>query len=87
MMLVDQKDFRNHIVDSFQSRANLAAFKKPTASENSATGCQSLISIDRLTQGLATYVVNDTIYVKVLVDLDGAARDRTTNLDPRTVRR
>ncbi|XP_012934910.1 TNF receptor-associated factor 2 [Aplysia californica] len=82
LMVVDQKEFKNHIADTFNTRPNLAAFKRPTG-DNPASGCQSLISLDRLAISLPTYVISDTIFIKILIEFDAQLTQRMGDFDPK----
>ena len=69
LMLIDQKNNRRHLSDTFRPDPTSTSFQKPTMPMNVASGCplfveQKVLEDER--DGL--YLQNDTIFIKVVVD-------------------
>ncbi|ELT93162.1 hypothetical protein CAPTEDRAFT_156814 [Capitella teleta] len=72
-MLVDQEKGQRHIQDVFRTDPTSSSFKRPQNDMNIATGCPRFASHDVLEQ--KPYMLNDTIYIRVVVEsVHSAAR-------------
>ena len=66
--LIDQDRIRD-AYDAFRPEPNSSSFKRPTSDMNIASGCPTFISQTELRQG--GFIRNDTMFVKITVDLTG----------------
>ncbi|XP_053923452.1 TNF receptor-associated factor 3 isoform X5 [Cuculus canorus] len=66
LMLMDQGPSRRHLGDAFKPDPNSSSFKKPTGEMNIASGCPVFVAQTVLENG--TYIKDDTIFIKVIVD-------------------
>uniref|UniRef100_A0A2K5KYR0 TNF receptor-associated factor n=1 Tax=Cercocebus atys TaxID=9531 RepID=A0A2K5KYR0_CERAT len=66
LMLMDQGSSRRHLGDAFKPDPNSSSFKKPTGEMNIASGCPVFVAQTVLENG--TYIKDDTIFIKVIVD-------------------
>ena len=64
--VIDQDRIRD-AVDSFRPDPNSSSFEKPASDMNIASGCPTFISHTELREG--GYIRNDTMFVKVTVDM------------------
>lgn len=82
-MLIDQS-FKKHIVDAFRSEPSSSSFQKPTSEMNIATGCPMFVQLSRLGQASQTYLKDDTMYIRVVVETDGLD-EHLKQYDPRSM--
>jgi len=66
--LLDQDRIRD-VHDAFRPDPQSSSFKRPTSNMNVASGCPTFISHTELRRG--GYVRNDTMFVKITVDMSG----------------
>jgi len=66
--LIDQDRIRD-VYDAFRPEPHSSSFKRPTSDMNIASGCPTFISRTELRQG--GFVRNDTMFVKITVDMTG----------------
>ncbi|XP_053329525.1 TNF receptor-associated factor 2 [Spea bombifrons] len=69
LMLLDQ-NHREHVIDAFRPDITSSSFQKPVSEMNIASGCPLFCPISKL-EGKNSYVRDDTIYIKAIVDLTG----------------
>lgn len=69
LMLLDQDTETRHLVDSFRPDITSSSFKRPTSEMNVASGCPLFVSHSVLET--PTFLQDDTIYIKVVVDIEG----------------
>lgn len=69
LMLLDQDTGTRHLVDSFRPDITSSSFKRPTSEMNVASGCPLFVSHSVLET--PTFLQDDTIYIKVVVDIEG----------------
>nr|XP_060610308.1 TNF receptor-associated factor 5 isoform X1 [Anolis sagrei ordinatus] len=69
LMLLDQSGKKNHIVETFKADPNSSSFKRPEGEMNVASGCPRFVPHTLLENAKSTYVKDDTIFLKVVVDL------------------
>lgn len=69
LMLLDQDSGTRHLVDSFRPDITSSSFKRPTSEMNVASGCPLFVSHSVLET--PTFLQDDTIYIKVVVDIEG----------------
>ncbi|XP_052691035.1 TNF receptor-associated factor 3-like isoform X2 [Crassostrea angulata] len=69
LMLLDQDNGTRHLVDSFRPDITSSSFKRPTSEMNVASGCPLFVSHSVLET--PTFLQEDTIYIKVVVDIEG----------------
>lgn len=69
LMLLDQDTGTRHLVDSFRPDISSSSFKRPTSEMNVASGCPLFVSHSVLET--PTFLQDDTIYIKVVVDIEG----------------
>ena len=67
-MRLDQGPDRNHLSDTFRPDPTSSSFKKPTSDMNIASGCPLFVAHNVIEGQNATYIKDDTIFVKVKVD-------------------
>ena len=66
----DSKTQPKHIIDSFRPDPNSNSFRKPQTSMNIASGIPKYCPLNILDQpaDINRYIINDTMYIKVLID-------------------
>lgn len=69
LMLLDQTGKKNHIVEVFRADPNSSSFKRPDGEMNIASGCPRFVPHTVLENTKNTYVRDDTLFLKVVVDL------------------
>ncbi|CAM4538769.1 TNF receptor-associated factor 5 isoform X1 [Caretta caretta] len=69
LMLLDQSGKKNHIVEVFRADPNSSSFKRPDGEMNIASGCPRFVAHTVLENAKNTYVKDDTLFLKVVVDL------------------
>ncbi|XP_050807833.1 TNF receptor-associated factor 5 isoform X1 [Gopherus flavomarginatus] len=69
LMLLDQSGKKNHIVEVFRADPNSSSFKRPDGEMNIASGCPRFVAHAVLENAKNTYVKDDTLFMKVVVDL------------------
>jgi len=67
LMLLDQRTNRRHVSDTFRPDPLSSSFTKPTSPMNVASGCPLFVAHSVL-EGDETYLKNDTLFFKVVVD-------------------
>ncbi|KAK3088518.1 hypothetical protein FSP39_020097 [Pinctada imbricata] len=72
-MLLDQNN-REHIVDSFRPDPTSSSFKRPTSEMNIASGCPLFMPQAKLDDPNLAYVKDDTMFIKITVDLTNVGR-------------
>ncbi|XP_061436017.1 TNF receptor-associated factor 2-like isoform X1 [Lethenteron reissneri] len=68
LMLLDQSSRRDHVVDAFRPDATTSSFQRPTGDLNVASGCPLFCPLARLVSSEQTYVRDDTLFIKCVVD-------------------
>jgi hypothetical protein len=65
-----------HIIESFRPDINSISFQRPCSALNIASGIPQFFSLNELNQPIGTnlYIVNDTMYIKTLIDFIGMPR-------------
>ncbi|CAB1318566.1 unnamed protein product [Coregonus sp. 'balchen'] len=69
LMLLDQNN-REHIIDAFRPDVSSTSFQRPISEMNIASGCPLFCPLAKLT-GKSSYLRDDTIFIKAIVDLTG----------------
>ncbi|XP_056146293.1 TNF receptor-associated factor 2 [Lampris incognitus] len=69
LMLLDQNN-REHIIDAFRPDVSSTSFQKPINEMNIASGCPLFCPLTKL-GGKSSYLRDDTIFIKAIVDLTG----------------
>ncbi|XP_075041492.1 TNF receptor-associated factor 2 [Mixophyes fleayi] len=69
LMLLDQNN-REHIIDAFRPDITSSSFQRPVSEMNIASGCPLFCPLSKL-EGKNSYIREDTIFIKVIVDLNG----------------
>ncbi|XP_074207961.1 TNF receptor-associated factor 5 isoform X3 [Camelus bactrianus] len=69
LMLLDQSGKKNHIVETFKADPNSSSFKRPDGEMNIASGCPRFVAHSTLENAKNTYIKDDTLFLKVAVDL------------------
>ncbi|XP_078261061.1 TNF receptor-associated factor 5-like isoform X3 [Rhinoraja longicauda] len=70
LALLDQNPKKHHIVELFKADASSSSFKRPVSEMNIASGCPRFVSHAVLEGGkTGTYIKDDTLFIKVIVDL------------------
>ncbi|XP_007451385.1 PREDICTED: TNF receptor-associated factor 5 isoform X2 [Lipotes vexillifer] len=69
LMLLDQSGKRNHIMETFKADPNSSSFKRPDGEMNIASGCPRFVAHSTLENAKTTYIKDDTLFLKVAVDL------------------
>ncbi|XP_076868139.1 TNF receptor-associated factor 2 [Brachyhypopomus gauderio] len=69
LMLLDQNN-REHIIDAFRPDTNSTSFQRPISDMNIASGCPLFCPLAKLA-GKSSYLRDDTIFIKAIVDLTG----------------
>lgn len=68
-MLLDQNN-REHIIDAFRPDVSSSSFQRPVSDMNIASGCPLFCPLSKL-ECKNSYIRDDTIFIKVIVDLSG----------------
>ncbi|XP_028827682.1 TNF receptor-associated factor 2 isoform X2 [Denticeps clupeoides] len=69
LMLLDQNN-REHIIDAFRPDVSSTSFQRPISEMNIASGCPLFCPLAKLS-GKSSYLRDDTIFIKAIVDLTG----------------
>ncbi|XP_029791189.1 TNF receptor-associated factor 5 isoform X3 [Suricata suricatta] len=69
LMLLDQSGKKNHIMETFKADPNSSSFKRPDGEMNIASGCPRFVAHSTLENAKNTYMKDDTVFLKVAVDL------------------
>ncbi|XP_048212995.1 TNF receptor-associated factor 5 isoform X1 [Perognathus longimembris pacificus] len=69
LMLLDQSGKKNHIMETFKADPNSSSFKRPDGEMNIASGCPRFVAHSTLEHVKNTYIKDDTLFLKVAVDL------------------
>ncbi|XP_023651354.1 TNF receptor-associated factor 2-like [Paramormyrops kingsleyae] len=69
LMLLDQSN-REHIIDAFRPDVSSSSFQRPVSEMNIASGCPLFCPLSKL-DSKNTYIRDDTIFIKAIVDLTG----------------
>uniref|UniRef100_A0A8C5RL20 TNF receptor-associated factor n=1 Tax=Laticauda laticaudata TaxID=8630 RepID=A0A8C5RL20_LATLA len=69
LMLLDQNN-REHIIDAFRPDVASSSFQRPISDMNIASGCPLFCPIAKM-ESKNSYVHEDTIFIKAIVDLTG----------------
>ncbi|XP_074545931.1 TNF receptor-associated factor 2 [Halichoeres trimaculatus] len=69
LMLLDQNN-REHIIDAFRPDVTSSSFQRPISEMNIASGCPLFCPLAKLA-GKSSYLRDDTIFIKAIVDLTG----------------
>lgn len=69
LMLLDQSGKKNHIAETFKADPNSSSFRRPEGEMNIASGCPRFVSHSTLEHPKNTYIKDDTLFLKVAVDL------------------
>ena len=67
MVLIDQRNQRRHLSDSFRPDPTSSSFQKPVSPMNVASGCPLFVA-HRVLEGDDTYLRDDAMYIKIYVD-------------------
>ncbi|KAJ7308091.1 hypothetical protein JRQ81_008597 [Phrynocephalus forsythii] len=69
LMLLDQNN-REHVIDAFRPDVTSTSFQRPVSDMNIASGCPLFCPIGKM-ESKNSYVRDDTIFIKAIVDLTG----------------
>ncbi|XP_042344633.1 TNF receptor-associated factor 2-like isoform X4 [Plectropomus leopardus] len=69
LMLLDQNN-REHIIDAFRPDISSSSFQRPVSDMNIASGCPLFCPLSKL-ESKNSYIRDDTIFLKAIVDLTG----------------
>uniref|UniRef100_A0AAY4BJD4 TNF receptor-associated factor n=1 Tax=Denticeps clupeoides TaxID=299321 RepID=A0AAY4BJD4_9TELE len=69
LMLLDQNN-REHIIDAFRPDISSSSFQRPVSDMNIASGCPLFCPLPKL-DSKNSYIRDDTIFIKAIVDLTG----------------
>ncbi|KAI2664721.1 TNF receptor-associated factor 2 [Labeo rohita] len=69
LMLLDQNN-REHIIDAFRPDISSSSFQRPVSDMNIASGCPLFCPLSKL-DSKNSYIRDDTIFIKAIVDLTG----------------
>ncbi|XP_061672498.1 TNF receptor-associated factor 2-like isoform X2 [Syngnathoides biaculeatus] len=69
LMLLDQNS-REHIIDAFRPDISSSSFQRPVSDMNIASGCPLFCPLSKL-DSKNSYIRDDTIFLKAIVDLTG----------------
>uniref|UniRef100_A0A8D0B0F1 TNF receptor-associated factor n=1 Tax=Sander lucioperca TaxID=283035 RepID=A0A8D0B0F1_SANLU len=69
LMLLDQNN-REHIIDAFRPDVSSSSFQRPVSDMNIASGCPLFCPLSKL-DSKNSYIRDDTIFIKAIVDLTG----------------
>jgi hypothetical protein len=67
--LFDQTPTQRHIVDSFRPDTKSNSFQRPVSEMNIASGIPKFLPLTMIQQPNSPYVRNDTMFIKIMVDL------------------
>ena len=66
--LLDQTPQQRHIIDSFRPDTKSNSFQRPSSDMNVASGIPKFVPLTMIQQDNNSYVRNDTMLIKVIVD-------------------
>uniref|UniRef100_W8C3V3 MATH domain-containing protein n=1 Tax=Ornithorhynchus anatinus TaxID=9258 RepID=W8C3V3_ORNAN len=69
LMLLDQNN-REHIIDAFRPDMSSSSFQRPVSDMNIASGCPLFCPVSKM-ESKNSYVRDDAIFIKAIVDLTG----------------
>lgn len=69
LMLLDQNN-REHIIDAFRPDVTSSSFQRPVTEMNIASGCPLFCPVSVM-EAKNSYVRDDAIFIKAIVDLSG----------------
>lgn len=69
LMLLDQNN-REHIIDAFRPDVTSSSFQRPVTEMNIASGCPLFCPVSVM-EAKNSYVRDDAIFIKAIVDLTG----------------
>ncbi|XP_078505855.1 TNF receptor-associated factor 5 [Lissotriton helveticus] len=69
LMLLDQSKKKNHLVSVFKPAPNSSSFKRPEGEMNIASGCPRFVSHCVLEDATNSYIKDDALFIKIVVDL------------------
>uniref|UniRef100_A0A8C5SWU9 TNF receptor-associated factor n=1 Tax=Laticauda laticaudata TaxID=8630 RepID=A0A8C5SWU9_LATLA len=69
LMLLDQSGRKKHICETFKADPNSSSFKRPEGEMNVASGCPRFVAHSVLENAKNTYIRDDILFLKVMVDL------------------
>ncbi|XP_028989630.1 TNF receptor-associated factor 2-like isoform X1 [Betta splendens] len=69
LMLLDQNN-KEHIIDAFRPDISSSSFQRPVSDMNIASGCPLFCPLSKL-DSKNSYIRDDTIFIKAIVDLTG----------------
>ncbi|XP_063172601.1 TNF receptor-associated factor 2 isoform X2 [Candoia aspera] len=69
LMLLDQNN-REHVIDAFRPDVTSSSFQRPISDMNIASGCPLFCPLSKM-EAKNSYVRDDTIFIKAIVDLTG----------------
>ena len=72
--LLDQTGNNNHVIDSFQPDVKSNSFQRPKTDNNVASGIPKFFPLPTIQQDNNAYVREDTMYLKVIVELNETPR-------------
>ncbi|XP_069791208.1 TNF receptor-associated factor 2-like isoform X2 [Narcine bancroftii] len=67
LMLLDQTN-HEHLIDAFRPDVSSSSFQRPVSEMNIASGCPLFCPLNKL-EGKNNYLRDDTIFIKIIVDL------------------
>ncbi|XP_066569406.1 TNF receptor-associated factor 2 isoform X2 [Amia ocellicauda] len=70
LMLLDQNN-REHVIDAFRPDVTSSSFQRPISEMNIASGCPLFCPLAKLSGAKSSYLRDDTIFIKAIVDLTG----------------
>ena len=68
--LLDQTENGAHVIDSFHPDVKSSSFQRPTTDTNVANGLPKFVNLTMVQQDNNPYVREDTMYIKIVVDLN-----------------
>lgn len=85
--LYDQSDQRKHAIRSFLPNTRSASYQRPRFDMNAASGIPDFISLETLQQPNSPFVLDNTMYLKIIVHFDDSPEVisralRQLNLNP-----
>uniref|UniRef100_A0A5F8HAI1 TNF receptor-associated factor n=3 Tax=Monodelphis domestica TaxID=13616 RepID=A0A5F8HAI1_MONDO len=69
LMLLDQNN-REHVIDAFRPDVTSSSFQRPVSDMNIASGCPLFCPVSKM-ESKNSYVRDDAIFIKAIVDLTG----------------
>ena len=69
--LLDAKDNKKNITDSFLPSGNLSCFDKPSGEPNTSAGIPLFAPIGILDTDIFRYVANDSMFIKIHINTNG----------------